>query len=131
MRVSQKLIMFCAAISVVTALAASAAEMENAVDIENAIKSGDILPLEEVIGRATALYPGKVTEIELGSRDGRYMYEIDVVDEAGIKRELRLDAKTAELLSSEIDDDDADEVAAAQSEDTGAAAQEDDDDDDD
>src|SRR6185312_12439335 len=104
MRVSQKLFMFCAAISVVTALAASAAETENVIDIDNAIKSGDILPLDEIVRRATAQYPGKITEIELGSSDGRYMYEIDIVDEGGIKRELRLDAKTAELLSSEVDD---------------------------
>ena len=131
MRVSQKLVLLCAAVSVGTALAVSAAEVENAVDIGNAIKSGDILPLEQVIDRATAEYPGTITEIELGSSDGRYTYEIDVVDDAGVKRELQLDAKTAELLSSKLDNDDADELAKADSEDEDAAAQDDDDGDDD
>ena len=126
MQVSQKVVLFCAAISVGTALAVSAAEVEeNAVDIGNAIKSGDILPLEQVIDRATAEYPGTITEIELGSSDGRYTYEIDVVDDAGVKRELQLDAKTAELLSAKLDNDDAEELAKADSEDEEAAAQED------
>ena len=57
------------------------------------------------------------------------MYEIDVVDEAGVKRELKLDAKTAELLSSEIDNDDAEELAATDSEDQEAAANDEGDDD--
>jgi hypothetical protein len=131
MRVSQKLVMLCAAISVWTALPATAGEMENDIDIGNAMKSGEIMPLEEIIQRATSQYPGKITEIELGSSEGRYMYEIDVVDEGGVKRELKLDAKTAELLSSEVDEDDSSEVATAESPDENAAAQEEDDDDND
>jgi hypothetical protein len=49
------------------------------------------------------------------SRTAGYVYEIDMVDEGGVKMEPKLDAKTAELLSIEIDEDDEDEVAEAES----------------
>jgi uncharacterized membrane protein YkoI len=130
MRLSHSLAMLCAAASIgaVAAAAEEKDEQENTVDIQGAIQSGEILPLEEILQRALSQFPGKVTEIELGSTDGRYRYEVDVTDDAGVKRELVLDAKTAELLSMEIDNDD-EESASAGGGDEEAAADDDDDDD--
>jgi uncharacterized membrane protein YkoI len=54
-------------------------------------------------------YPGKVAENELGHSEGRYMHEVDVMDDNGVNRECKLDAKTAWLLSSEVEEDDKDE----------------------
>lgn len=117
MRFNQRsIILLCSAVAVGFTMFASAAENEqDNVDIEGAMKAGEILPLEEIIHRAKSEVPGRITEIELGHSDGRYLYEVDVMDDSGVKRELKLDAKSAELLSSEVDDDDEDEVAEADS----------------
>ncbi len=129
MRVSHLLVMLCAATTVGVTTVASAEENEQgSVDIESAMKSGEIVPLEEIIQRAKSQFPGKVTEIELGYSEGRYVYEVDVMDDNGVKRELKLDARTAELLSSEIDDDDENEAAATEGECKDEVAQADPDD---
>jgi uncharacterized membrane protein YkoI len=33
------------------------------------------------------------------------VYEVDVLDESGVKKEFKFDAKTGELISSEVDED--------------------------
>jgi uncharacterized membrane protein YkoI len=128
------MIMLCAAASIGGVMAAAAEEkekdeQENTADIGSAVTAGEIMSLQEIIKRATDRYPGKVTEIELGSSDGRYQYEVDVTDAGGVKRELILDAKTAELLSSEVDEDD-EKSASTDKDDEEAAADEGDDEDD-
>jgi uncharacterized membrane protein YkoI len=125
------LFILCTAASLSFAVVAPAAE--NEADIESAMQSGEIRPLEELIRSAKSRQPGKITEIELGHEDGRYVVEIDVLDDAGVKHELTLDAKTAEILSSEIDDDVESEAASGNSndEDETAEAQCDDEDEDD
>jgi uncharacterized membrane protein YkoI len=74
-------------------------------DIAEALKSGEIQPLDGIIKRVTEQHRGRVTEIELGGKNGRYVYEIDIVDDEGIKTEFKLDAKSGELLSSKVDHD--------------------------
>ena len=69
-------------------------------------QTGEILPQEQILERASSRQPGEVTEIELKKKDGRYAYEVDVVDDQGVKRELTFDAKTGEFLVSEKDDED-------------------------
>ena len=71
-------------------------------------QSGEVLPPEQMLERAHARQPGEVTEVELKQKHGQYIYEIDVVDDKGVKRELKFDAKTGEFLAVEEDDDDGD-----------------------
>lgn len=61
-------------------------------------ESGQILPLETIIQRARALHPGKLLDIELEREDGRYVYELELVDERGMVWELEYDAATGTLL---------------------------------
>ena len=68
-----------------------------------------ILPLEEILQRVKAQHPGRVTETELEHKDGRDVYEIDVVGDDGVKQELKYDAWTGEQLSAEVEDTDDDE----------------------
>ena len=70
--------------------------------------SREVLTQEQIEARARAQQPGEITEIELKQKNGQYAYEVDVVDGAGVKRELTFDAKTGELLATEEDDDDGD-----------------------
>ena len=75
-------------------------------DVAGLIKSGEIMSQEAIIKRATEQHPGRVTEVELERKGSRYIYEIDLVDDKGVKTELELDAKTGEVLSTETDTDD-------------------------
>jgi hypothetical protein len=72
-------------------------------------KSNEILSLDEIVQRVKMQQPGKVVEAELDHKRGRYIYEIDVIGDDGVKKELKYDAKTGALLSSKAEDADEDD----------------------
>jgi uncharacterized membrane protein YkoI len=65
---------------------------------------GDILPLEKIAERARAEKRGKLIDIELEQKKGIWVYEAEILDDAGRVWELKLDARTGELLKMEQDD---------------------------
>lgn len=67
-------------------------------------QQGDILPLEHIIESALKIKEGQVVETELDRDDGRYVYELDILDKQGQVWEIELDASTAELLELENED---------------------------
>ncbi len=67
-------------------------------------ESGRILPLETIVQRAQALHPGKLLDIELEREDGRYVYELELLDERGVVWELEYDAATGTLLQRKQED---------------------------
>jgi uncharacterized membrane protein YkoI len=67
-------------------------------------QSGRILPLETIVQRAKAVHPGKLLDIELERDDGRYVYELEMLDERGVVWELKYDAATGALLKQERED---------------------------
>ena len=67
-------------------------------------KAGEILPLEKIVERANAEKPGQVLETELERKHGRYVYEVEILDDKGQVWELKLDAKTGALIKSKRDD---------------------------
>jgi len=70
---------------------------------------GGLLTLEDIVRQAQAQHPGKVVETELEHKHGRYVYEVEVVDDKGVKTELKYDAQTGELISSKVEHDEDDE----------------------
>jgi uncharacterized membrane protein YkoI len=67
-------------------------------------QQGVILPLEQLLHRAMARYPGsRLLEAELEKKDGQYAYEVELVT-TGVVREIELDASTGELLKDKEDD---------------------------
>lgn len=68
------------------------------------LQSGEILPLETILEKARAIQPGQVLEVEFESKRERYLYELEILDEAGVVYELKLDARTGELLKRERED---------------------------
>jgi uncharacterized membrane protein YkoI len=68
------------------------------------LETGRILPLERIVERAKAAHPGKLLDIELERDDGRYVYELELVDEHGVVWELKYDAATGALLERERED---------------------------
>jgi uncharacterized membrane protein YkoI len=69
------------------------------------VREGTVLPLEDIIARAGKVAPGHLIEAELDEEDGRYVYELEIADLAtGRVTELRYDARSGDLLATEIDD---------------------------
>lgn len=66
--------------------------------------SGEILPLEKIAAKARSVKPGELLETELEHDHGHYIYEVEILDKAGQVWELKLDARTADLLKLERDD---------------------------
>lgn len=68
------------------------------------LQSGEILELETILQKARAIQPGRVLEVEFEAKKQRYVYEIEILDEAGVVHELKLDATNGELLKIERED---------------------------
>ena len=66
-------------------------------------EAGEILPLESILKKVQQVYPGRVLEVDLERKHGRLVYEIELVDEQGVVRELYYDAATGDLLRGKRD----------------------------
>lgn len=71
-----------------------------------AVERGELLPLATILEAIERDYPGRVLEVDLDREDGRYVYEIEVLQKDGRVIELTYDGKTGKLLETEIEDDD-------------------------
>jgi uncharacterized membrane protein YkoI len=64
-----------------------------------AVQAGKVLPLKTVLERLERDHPGQVLAIELEQDDdGRWVYEIKLLQPGGRLVKLELDAASAELL---------------------------------
>ncbi len=61
-------------------------------------EAGDILPLEEIIEKASRKYPGRILETELEVKGKQMIYELEILDVNGIVWKLKFDARTGELI---------------------------------
>ena len=69
-----------------------------------AVARGDILPLSRILDIAKRDTPGRVIDIELDEDDGRYIYEIEIIDGRGRIVEMKLDAASGRIVERDIDD---------------------------
>jgi len=67
-------------------------------------QSGEILSLEQIFDRARKVKPGRIVDVDLDKDDGRYLYEIELLESSGKVWEMEFDARTGELLQLEQDD---------------------------
>jgi uncharacterized membrane protein YkoI len=67
-------------------------------------ESGAILPLEDLMPTIQAQQSGRILELELEHEEGRYLYEIEILDEQGAVWEFKVDATTGEILERELED---------------------------
>jgi len=65
---------------------------------------GDILSLEQVLEQAQQHRPGRVLDTELERKGGRYIYEIELLDDSGEVWEMKFDATSGELVKEEQED---------------------------
>jgi uncharacterized membrane protein YkoI len=94
-----------AALAVVVGSGAVALAADEAALAARLAKNGDILPLEQILQLAQAKQPGKVIETEFEHDRGRYVYEVEVLDDKGVVWKLKLDAKTGTLIRARQEDD--------------------------
>lgn len=67
--------------------------------------SEDILSIEQAESKAIETVGGKVTKVEFDRERSGDIYEVEVISD-GVEYDLDIDAKTGEVLRTEIDDDD-------------------------
>ena len=64
-----------------------------------ALEAGEIMPLRVILERVERDYPGRVMEVELEREDGRWLYEIRLVQRGGRMLKLEVDGADAKVLS--------------------------------
>ena len=74
---------------------------EDHVKARRLVESGAIQPLETILEQVQGQHPGRVLEVELEDEEGRYIYEIELLEASGQVWELKLDAVTGEIIEQE------------------------------
>lgn len=78
--------------------AEASSKSTRAAEVRTLRTSGQILAIEDILSRSRSLQPGEVVEVELDRDDGRYVYEVKIIDEQDRLHKLYLDAANGELL---------------------------------
>ena len=67
--------------------------------VRSLMDAGEIVSADVLIKDAQQRMPsGRLLELELEHEDGRYVYEIEMVDDGGVVWEFYYDAKTEEFI---------------------------------
>ena len=74
------------------------------IEARRLLDSGEILPLEVIIKNVRQTFPGKVLDVELENEDHNIVYEIEILGDDGIIKEIYIDARTGKLLFTKEDD---------------------------
>jgi len=64
---------------------------------------GEIMPLTEILQRLAGRYPGQALEVELKERKPHPVYEIEMLGDDGVLRELTIDAVDGRVIAVESD----------------------------
>ena len=89
-------------------LAVSGARASDKTDHEQAraaVQAGEVLPLPALLQKLQRTHPGQVLELELERDDGRWLYEVKLLQANGRLLKLELDASTGEVLKVKPDKD--------------------------
>ena len=93
-------ILFILLFSLLTSSFSSFARHDLADRLEN---EGHIMTLEEILSIANKDHQGRIIEAELETRDGQYVYQIDLLDNDGVIWELEYNASTGFLITKQRD----------------------------
>ncbi len=70
-----------------------------------AVQAGEVLPLPALLERLHRSFPGQVLDLELEHEQGRWIYEIKLLQPDGQLLKLEVDARTAQVLQVKRKDD--------------------------
>lgn len=96
-RISRRAPWLLAACALCAALSAPADEGDHE-RARDAVQSGQALALPVLLERLQRTHPGQVLELELERDDGRWVYEVKLLQPGGQVVKLAVDARTAEVL---------------------------------
>ena len=65
-----------------------------------AVQAGQVLPLATLLQQLQRSHPGQVLEVELDRDDGRWIYELKLLQGGGQLLKLELDAATGQVLKA-------------------------------
>jgi uncharacterized membrane protein YkoI len=68
------------------------------------LDAGEILPLESILKNVREKFPGKILEVKLEREHQEIAYEVEVLGDDSVVREVYIDARTGKVLSSKEDD---------------------------
>ncbi len=68
------------------------------------VRSGRILPLQQILDRYRPRYGDRLLDLEVEHEDGVIVYELEFLQEDGRVVELEVDARDGRLLKREIED---------------------------
>lgn len=68
-------------------------------------KTGDIVPVEQILKTLGGTRDVRVLEITLRERDGHLVYSVEYIDPNGVVLEKQYDAKSGVLLQTRQDDE--------------------------
>jgi uncharacterized iron-regulated membrane protein len=86
-------------VALATALASPPTLADNDQDrARAAVQAGKVLPLKTLLERLQREHPGQVLEVELEQDDGRWIYEIKLLQPGGRLVKLEVDAASGAVL---------------------------------
>lgn len=88
----------------VAAMPSNAGENLSQREARELLESGHILSLSELHGRHAETFTGKILDLELERKDGKLIYEFEVLGSDGEVREYYIDAASGELLEEKLED---------------------------
>ena len=63
-----------------------------------AVERGEALPLDALLLKANLRDGERLIDVELEREDGRWVYELEFIDERGHVREIEMDALTGDIV---------------------------------
>lgn len=88
-----------ASVGLLASPAGHADDKLNQSEVRQLREAGKILPMEDILARSRAAQPGQIVEVELDRENGKYVYEVKLIDERNAVHKLELDAASGEVLS--------------------------------
>jgi uncharacterized membrane protein YkoI len=66
-------------------------------ELRRDVERGEARPLAEILAAVRAKFPGEVVKVEVERHDGRWTYELRILDDKGRILEIHVDARTAAI----------------------------------
>ena len=86
--------------AVLLASAPRAGERSDQDQARAALQAGEVMPLMVLLERLQRSHPGQVLEVELEREDGRWIYELRLLQPDGRLLKLEVDARSGEVLEA-------------------------------
>ena len=84
-----------------TSMVAGGAAGDDHDRVKQLFDRGEIVALERIIADVRQHFGGRILAVEFEREDGRYVYEIEILDVDGRVREFYYDAKTGAFIKEE------------------------------